>query len=264
MEIKVFLLELLGVTSNDANYNSLGGNDVADVSIVNDDTDSAFISINNVSVSESAGTADLTVTLLGNVENAFTVDFNTSNDTATSGNDFVSIVAGQLDFTGNSTETETITITILPDQLIEADETFDVILSNISNPDVRFSVSIGTVTILNDDNCRTGTDAPIQNNRATNFCDIINENLNDFVGGVAPTGAELRWSLQDNNLVDDANHLASSVISAAGTYYGFYYDDLNGCVSDTVEIELVLNTTPFPGNPQNTSVFNDNSVGNTH
>ena len=46
------------------------------------------ISINDVTVAEDAGTAQFTVTLSAASEKTVTVDYATSNDTATGGNDF--------------------------------------------------------------------------------------------------------------------------------------------------------------------------------
>lgn len=92
--------------------------------------------------------------------------------------------------------------------------------------------------------CDAGTTAPVLDaSFATNFCDGISQDLNDYTNSIAPTGAVLTWSVNPDPLVT-ANHLTNTVINAPGTYYGFFYDTANTCNSPVLEIDIVLSITP--------------------
>jgi len=73
------------------------------------DNDSASIAIDDVTVNEAAGTATLTVTLTGDVQGGFSVDYATANNTAVEPGDYTS-ATGTLTFTGTDAETETFTV----------------------------------------------------------------------------------------------------------------------------------------------------------
>ena len=60
------------------------------------------------------------------------------------------------------------------------------------------------------------------------------------------------------------DHLPSdSLVSDAGTYYGFFYDSVNNCASPILSITLTLNTTPFAGNPVNVSACSISTNGDS-
>ncbi|MDJ0892828.1 MAG: Calx-beta domain-containing protein [Gammaproteobacteria bacterium] len=115
------------------------------------DDDGATVAINDLMVNEAAGNATLTVTLTGNVAGGFSVDYASSDGTANAGADYTA-AAGTLNFTGTNGETQTITVTITDEDLVEANETLNVVLSNLSNGAVSFSDATGLVTLTNDDN----------------------------------------------------------------------------------------------------------------
>ncbi|MFO1351564.1 MAG: Calx-beta domain-containing protein [Gammaproteobacteria bacterium] len=107
------------------------------------------LTITDVTVAESAGTATFTVTLGAAAAAGFTIDFATANGTATAGADYTA-ASGTLTFTGTAGESHTIAVPILQDTLVEPAETFFVNLSNISNATVTFAAQ-GTGTITDDD-----------------------------------------------------------------------------------------------------------------
>ncbi|QDV17336.1 Calx-beta domain protein [Gimesia panareensis] len=115
------------------------------------DDDPGSISINDIVVDENAGTAVLTVSLDREATTAFSVDYATADGTASSGSDYQS-KSGTLTFNPGDT-TQTIEITLVDSDLIEADETFLVNLSNLqaAGLDVSLSDSQGQVTIHDDD-----------------------------------------------------------------------------------------------------------------
>ncbi len=85
------------VSSTDPNYDILTGANVPDVVVTNNDNDTASISINNRTFNEGIGSVVFTVTLTGEVEAGFTVDYITSNNTAQAGSDYTA-TSGTLTF----------------------------------------------------------------------------------------------------------------------------------------------------------------------
>ncbi|NNG10670.1 MAG: sodium:calcium exchanger, partial [Arenibacter sp.] len=109
------------------------------------------ISINDVTVNEDDGTATFTVTLSKAFAGGFTVDWATSDGSAIDGSDYNSD-NGTLNFAGTAGETQTIVVSLVDDAIPEfADETFNVDLSNISNPGVLIADNQGIGTIVDDE-----------------------------------------------------------------------------------------------------------------
>jgi hypothetical protein len=108
------------------------------------------LSIDDVSVNESAGTATFTVSLNAPVPTGqtVTVDHATSDGTAAAPGDYTAITTTTLTFLPGEI-TKPVSVTILDDLLDEADETFTVDLSNASNATI--ATGTGTGTITNDD-----------------------------------------------------------------------------------------------------------------
>ena len=127
------------------------------------------LSINNASTSEGdSGTKTLTFNVKSSavINNAFTIDFNTSKATAGDGllgsdTDFVAN-SGTLNFAGNAAnESKTVTIIINGDTVIEGDETFNVLLSNLlGTNDVTITTATGAGTITNDDSSTLTISSP--------------------------------------------------------------------------------------------------------
>ncbi len=138
-----------------------GGKDVTisdaqgDGNITNDDT--ATLEIDNVTNNEgNAGgtTYSFTVTLTGAVDQAFTVDYATADDSATAAdNDYNAVAATALNFAGTNGETQTFNITVNGDTKVEADEKFFVNLSNVQagGKNVTINDPQGNGNITNDD-----------------------------------------------------------------------------------------------------------------
>ena len=115
-----------------------------------DSTPPPSISIANASVTEgNSGTASLefTVTASRAVGAGATVQYSTSNGTATAGTDYTAN-SGTLTIPQNST-TATLTILVNGDTLLETDETLTVTLSSPSNLTLGTTTATGTIT--NDD-----------------------------------------------------------------------------------------------------------------
>lgn len=123
------------------------------IDITNDDA--ATFSIGDVTVAEGdTGTAvaTLSVTLNEAVDTALSVSYATADGSAVAGDDYSS-GSGNLNFEGSKGETETISINVSGDQLVELDETLLVNLSNLIafGRDVTIADAVGQIDISNDD-----------------------------------------------------------------------------------------------------------------
>jgi len=136
------------------------GNDewigVDNISVTSQPQAGSAVSIGNVSIAEGdAGDKVMTfeVTRGGDTTSDFTVDFATSNGTATAGSDYVA-TSGTVHFTPGGSNTQTISVTIKGDIDAEPNETFDVTLSNVQSTTGTATIQgsgVATGTITNDD-----------------------------------------------------------------------------------------------------------------
>lgn len=121
----------------------------------------ANISITDVAIAEgNSGTSTLTFTVTASQAEAadITFDINTSDLTATAGSDYVAIINGAGKINAGETST-TILVTINGDTLVELDETFKIVLSNLSAGNT-FTDDTATGTILNDDQAKISISNP--------------------------------------------------------------------------------------------------------
>ncbi|NLP59541.1 Calx-beta domain-containing protein, partial [Lutibacter sp. B1] len=79
------------------------------------------LTISDITVNEGDGTATVQVTLTGNVQGGFTVDYQTADGTAIAEDDYT-VQSATLTFTGNTGETKEIEVLINDDTLIEPTE----------------------------------------------------------------------------------------------------------------------------------------------
>ena len=134
---------------------------------------SNYLTVNNVSVVEEAGTATFTVTYNGATTGAFTVDYNTSDGTAENVFDYSS-TSGTLSFTGTVGETRTVAVTLIDNTFGENSEEFYLNLSNATN-NVNIA-NLGTATI-------TDGDPPIPQDVPLTLFDDLNGNFDYTVAG---------------------------------------------------------------------------------
>ncbi len=115
----------------------------------NDDPESS-ISINDISV-EEGDDAVFTVTLNNAISGGFSVNYSSQNNSATSvGNSDFIATNGMLNFSGVAGETQTITVTTVDDNVVEANERFFMNLTNSTNG-VLIADSRGIATINDND-----------------------------------------------------------------------------------------------------------------
>ena len=175
------------------------------------------------------------------------MNYATADSTAIAGLDYTA-TSGSLTFAGTDGETQTISVALLEDTIVEqAGEDFLVNLSGPSSVLVGIGDPQGIATITDNDICPAGNQAPVIDPAVpTSFCDATSQDLDEYTNSTPPAGSELRWTVDLETILDPDTHLISSVISSdfPGTYYGFFWDAANNCASPTLEITLEFNTTP--------------------
>ncbi|WP_339733694.1 Calx-beta domain-containing protein [uncultured Gimesia sp.] len=118
--------------------------------------DSATLTINNISDLESNGPFTFTVTLSNEVDADITVDALTMDGTAIAANgDYTALEAGDrvLTFLAGDQLTQTFTVDVSNENLVEADEFLSTLLDNLQHNGRMVSTAMGggQATILNDD-----------------------------------------------------------------------------------------------------------------
>ncbi|RYX78251.1 tandem-95 repeat protein, partial [bacterium] len=144
------ILTMLPATSNAA---ITASTNAATVNIA--DNNVATVAVNSVTVVENAGKATFTVTLTGNVQNAFTVNFTTANGTALAGTDYTA-TTGSVTFPAGSITgaTQTFDIPLINDNIAELNETFTATLTSVSTGSpvtIPAEGATGTATVTDDD-----------------------------------------------------------------------------------------------------------------
>lgn len=112
------------------------------------DNDSVKVAINDVTVNEG-GTATFTVTLTGTIGTSVSFTWSTSDGTATAGSDYTAS-NGIVTFTVGGAATQTITVPVKADSLVEGNETFSVTLVPVNSTLVNSAGSdfTGVATII--------------------------------------------------------------------------------------------------------------------
>lgn len=179
------------------------GNSQATGTISNDD--SAHLSINDIAVNESEGTATFTVTLDNDVNTSLSVDFVTADNNTEAGADYVAN-SGILNFTGNSGETQTVTITLNDDSVVEFDESFFVNLVNVqaSGHNVTLSDSQAEATLTDNDNATLSiANVSVNENAGTaTFTVTLDQAVQD--------GLSVDWSTADDTAIAGTDYTAGS------------------------------------------------------
>ena len=103
--------------------------------------------LSNYSVQEDCTTVTVTVNRIGDTSGAASVDYNTSDVTATERKDYITAL-GSLRFAAGETS-KTFAVLINEDSFVEGNETFNITLSNPSGVSLG-GPAIATVTITDD------------------------------------------------------------------------------------------------------------------
>jgi hypothetical protein len=142
----------LQITTNDLGNTGAGGaqSDSDVVNITVEEGGTLQFSASAYGVDEDAGTATITVTRTGGSAGATTVNFATSDATATSGSDYTP-TSGTLSFAHGETASKSFTIPILDDLAHEADEQVNLTLSVVTGSGSLGTPQTAVLTISDDD-----------------------------------------------------------------------------------------------------------------
>ena len=124
------------------------GTDDATLTIVDNETPNyGTIALNasDYSIAEDGGTLTVTVNRTGGSDGTVSVDYSTSNNSATAGSDYTA-VSGTLTWLDGETVPQSFNLTINDDAQYEGDETFNVSLNNFVNATVGTSSALVTIT----------------------------------------------------------------------------------------------------------------------
>jgi uncharacterized delta-60 repeat protein len=110
----------------------IGNPATATLSIVDNDVGGSLgFAVANYTVAENGGSITLSVQRTGGSDGAVSIDYATVDGTATAGQDYTA-VAGTAQWAHGDTSPHSIVVPILNDTVFESDETFSVVLSNVS------------------------------------------------------------------------------------------------------------------------------------
>lgn len=134
--------------------------------------------------------------------------------------------------------------TLVPDATMVGAGTYHASFHDTANDCYSPSTS-AMVTIS--DCCMAGSTAPtLDGGVATAFCDAISQDLNAYTTDTPPAGTALTWSTNSDPLIT-GDHLGTTTVTSAATYYGFFYDSANSCASPILTVTLTLETSPDAG-----------------
>ena len=137
-------------STSDGKY-LLSALDNVTLSVTTLDNDTAVVTIDNVSVSENATTATMTLRLTNRVSDNFTVSVSTSDGTARSSQyDYTAISSQTVSFAGTDNETQSVSISLTDDSQVEGSETVTLRMVSVSNSAVDIS-DTGILTITDND-----------------------------------------------------------------------------------------------------------------
>lgn len=167
--------------------------------------DQASMTINDPTVTEgNSGTVAMTftVTMSKATAGTVTVDYATSDGTATAGSDYVA-TSGTLTFGAGETS-KTIAVNINGDQIMEPTETLLITLSNLTGVDVALTDASGTGSITDDDQA-TLTIADVSRNEDDGTATVV-VTLNQGVQG----GFTVQASTTDGTATAGSDYVAVS------------------------------------------------------
>jgi hypothetical protein len=134
------VLALAGCGGDDGDDNGSGGTPVPGT---------ISLGATSYSVNEAASTVTITVARAGGADGAASVQYATSNGTATAGQDYTA-ASGTLSWANGDSASKNITVTIANDGFAESDETLNVTLSSVSGAALGSPAS-ATLTIASED-----------------------------------------------------------------------------------------------------------------
>ena len=219
---------------------SVTRSDRGTITILNDDI--ATISIDDVTMNEADGTATFRATLDAEVDGGFSVDINSNDGSAEIiDNDYNAVTDETLTFTGTSGEFHEFTVTVNDDTKVEANETVNFLMGNLSpNTVANSSINITDITVLtiNNDDSAALTIADVSANEDSDEI-TISVSLNNAVQGgftVDLNSTDGTATLADS----DYTALVSETLTFAGTAGEVQTFDLIPTTDSKVEVDETL------------------------
>jgi len=182
-----------------------------DATILNDDT--ATLAINDVVVTEGdTGTVNavFNVMLNGQTASGFSLDYATTDNSATVADaDYVG-ATGSISFVGTAGEVQTITVVVNPDTTVELDQAFLVDISNLSNNfagGLTVVKSQGNATITNDDSATLSINdiTLLETNSG-----VVNAALTVTLSDAVDTGFNIDFASSDNTATSATNDYSNT------------------------------------------------------
>ena len=189
---------------------ALGENAQAVITIQDDDTTILLLSSETYETSTSTTEVTITVTRNGSSLGQVSVNYATSDDTATAGEDYTT-TTGKLIWLSGERSDKMVTIPIVFDSTIEGDETLQFSLANASGNAILGTPSEAVVTITESEqnNCEAAQviDCHLINDDETSPLQDIDITLNGTV-----TGGKLHGAIQNSGLVQNVTLLPNTQI----------------------------------------------------
>ncbi len=133
------------------------------------------LTVDDVTVNEDEGTAIVSVSVNNVVPGGFTVDFSTSDGTATEPDDYTQTI-GTLSFLGDAGESQSFSVPIIDDFIVEPIETINIFLANPSVVTIDAS-DTAVIDIINDDTAAlTITDVTVDEDASTATVEVTVDN----------------------------------------------------------------------------------------
>ena len=233
------------------------------------DPSAVSVSVADVTVSEEAGTAEVTFTREGNVDTDMVIAFSTADVTATAGADYAASPGGTITILAGETAATT-SIALTGDALEEGDESFTVAIESAvaDGASVTIADAEATVTLIDDD----GIDpADIDGDGILNEDDPFAYDGQNGLGRVLGEGVTFRQDFDtDTTDVFSAeggftgilvNPQSTNIVSTEADPYGNRTTEATSLIEDGV-LKVTSSETDVYGNDGNPNATNNNIADN--
>lgn len=207
--------------------------------IVNDDTApvaSPSAAVSDISLAEGDGgqkLATFTVTLSKPAAGPVSLSYATGDGTAKAGTDYAA-ASGTLAFAAGETS-RTVTVAVLGDTAVEANETFSLLLSNPAG--ITVSRGTASATITNDD----AAPPPVTGAAPSVSYAVANDWGSGFIADVRVTASTTGlngWTVAFDAGFDITNIWNAEIVSHAGTHYVLRNLSYNGNLSSSASVSF--------------------------
>jgi hypothetical protein len=199
------------------------------------------------------------VTLNNAVQNNFTVDYITSDITASAGSDYIQ-TSGSLTFGGLNALTQAITVPIIDDAIIEPTETFNVRLINLvtNGQYITLADSVGQGTIQNNDTPNITCSSDIFIGTDTNVCTALIAVPVQIFNTNWPT-AILSWTMTGATFDSGTGQIGSYVFNKDVTTISYLVYDSISTNIDTCSFIVNVTDDQIPSftSPSDITVYKD-------